>query len=205
MAINNNSEYVINFVKNRKQNLISVFGSKCCICGFNSYPEALDFHHVNPEEKEFPLSSNVMKSLEKQLEESKKCILVCANCHRGIHAGYIEIPKNYKDFFNQERANELISINEEIKYGKKHYCCDCGKIISKDAVRCAECASKSSRVVNRPSREELKLLIRNKPFTQIAKQYGVSDNAIRKWCESEYLPSKKTEIKKYSDIEWEKI
>ena len=50
-----------------------------------------------------------------------------------------------------------------------------------------------------------KLLIRNKPFTQIAKQYGVSDNAIRKWCESERLPSKKTEIKKYSDIEWEKI
>ena len=92
-----------------------------------------------------------------------------------------------------------------IKYGKKHYCCDCGKIISKDAVRCAECASKSSRVVNRPNREELKQLIRNKPFTQIAKQYGVSDNAIRNWCESECLPSKKTEIKKYSDIEWEKI
>ena len=205
MAINKNSEYVINFVKNRKQNLISVFGNKCCICGFNSYPEALDFHHVNPEEKEFPLSSNVMKSLEKQLKEAKKCILVCANCHRGIHAGYIEIPKNYKDFFNQERANKLISINEEIKYGKKHYCCDCGKIISKDAVRCAECASKSSRVVNRPNREELKQLIRNKPFTQIAKQYGVSDNAIRNWCESECLPSKKTEIKKYSDIEWEKI
>ena len=41
-----------------------------------------------------------MKSLEKQLKEAKKCILVCANCHRGIHAGYIEIPKNYKDFFN---------------------------------------------------------------------------------------------------------
>ena len=49
MAINKNSEYVINFVKNRKQNLISVFDNKCCICGFNSYPEALDFHHVNQE------------------------------------------------------------------------------------------------------------------------------------------------------------
>ena len=100
MAINKNSEYIINFVKNRKQNLISVFDNKCCICGFNSYPEALDFHHVNPEEKEFPLSSNVMKSLEKQLKEAKKCILVCANCHRGIHAGYIEIPKNYKLYSN---------------------------------------------------------------------------------------------------------
>lgn len=205
MAKNKNSEYVTNFVKNRKQNLISVFGGKCCICGFDSYPEAMDFHHVNPEEKEFPLSSNVMKSLDKQLEEAKKCILVCANCHRGIHAGYIQIPVNYKNFFNEKRAEELLNLNEEIKHGKKHYCIDCGKIISNNAKRCPECASKHSRFVDRPSREELKDLIRNKPFTQIAKQFNVSDNAIRKWCQSENLPTKKTEIKLYSDLEWENI
>lgn len=146
-----------------------------------------------------------MKSLEKQLEEAKKCILVCANCHRGIHAGYIKMPQDYKNFFNQKRADELLALNEEIKHGKKHYCCDCGKMISKDAIRCPECASKFSRVVKRPNREELKQLIRNKPFTQIAKQYGVSDNTIRNWCELEHLPSKKTEIKKYGDIEWKKI
>lgn len=205
MAKNQNSEYVINFVKNRKQNLISVFSSKCCICGFNAYSEALDFHHVNPEEKEFALSSNVMKSLDKQLTEAKKCILVCANCHRGIHAGYIQIPTNYTTFFNEERAKELLEINEEIKHGKKHYCVDCGKVISNEAQRCSECASKNSRLVERPTRAELKNLIRNKPFTQIAKQFNVSDNAIRKWCKSEGLPTKKTEIKKYSDLEWENI
>lgn len=205
MAKNNNSQYVINFVKNRKQNLISVFNGKCCLCGFDAFPEALDFHHVNPEEKEFPLSSNVMKALDKQLNEARKCILVCANCHRGIHAGYLQIPSNYKDFFNEEKANDLLLQNEEIKHGKKHYCIDCGKIISAQAQRCVECEQLSRRISIRPSREELKVLIRNKPFTQIARQYNVSDNAIRKWCISENLPTKKTEINQFSDSEWEKI
>ena len=54
-------------------------------------------------------------------------------------------------------------------------------------------------------REELKTLIRIKPFTQIAKMYGVSDNAIRKWCKSEGLPSKSSEIKLYTDNEWENV
>jgi len=61
------------------------------------------------------------------------------------------------------------------------------------------------RTTVRPSREELKKLIRTTAFTKIAEQYGVSDNAIRKWCIAEHLPSKKTEIKKYTDIEWAQI
>lgn len=199
------SQHVINFVKNRKHNLISVFGGKCCLCGFDAFPEALEFHHVNPEEKEFPLSSNVMKSLDKQLQEAKKCILVCANCHRGIHGGYLSVPSNYKDFFSTERAQELLAMNEEVKSGKKYYCQDCGKLISYKADRCADCSAKNMRVAERPSRSELKNLTRNKPFTQIAKQYGVSDNAIRKWCLSEGLPTKKSEISAYSDSEWEEI
>jgi len=32
-----NSENVCNFVRNRKTNLISLFGSKCCLCGFNEF------------------------------------------------------------------------------------------------------------------------------------------------------------------------
>ena len=65
--------------------------------------------------------------------------------------------------------------------------------------------SKQQRTVERPSRKELKQLIRTKPFTQIGKMYGVSDNAIRKWCDFEKLPRKKNEINKYTDEEWELI
>lgn len=41
--------------------------------------------------------------------------------------------------------------------------------------------------------------------TQIGQMYNVSDNAIRKWCKIENLPSKKADIKSYSDEEWFKI
>ncbi len=58
---------MINFIKRRKSNLIKVFHSRCCICGFDEFQEALDFHHVNPETKSFGItdSNAVTKALEK--------------------------------------------------------------------------------------------------------------------------------------------
>ena len=85
------------------------------------------------------------------------------------------------------------------------YCKNCGKEIGKGAVHCPECSHLAMRTVNRPSRSELKNLIRSLPFTQIGKQYGVTDNSIRKWCKSENLPYKKTEINSYSQEEWDLI
>ena len=61
------------------------------------------------------------------------------------------------------------------------------------------------RKVDRPSREELKNLIRNKPFTQIGQFYSVSDNAIRKWCKAYNLPHKREDIKNISNEDWFKI
>lgn len=197
-----NSQIVIDFIRRRKSNLIKVFGCKCCICGFDKWQSALEFHHVNPEEKEFGITTDhVTKSLEAQLTELKKCILVCANCHRGIHANELTVPSNWQDFYNEEIANQL---REEIK-GKKYYCKICGKEKSRSGVLCAECAAKQQRIVKRPSREELKSLIRDTPFVKIGLQFNVSDNAIRKWCIAEKLPSKKTEINKYSNEEWATI
>lgn len=201
-----NSENVCNFVKNRKSNLISLFDNKCCLCGFDAFQEALDFHHVNPEEKELSLSSNMMVSLDKQIAEARKCVLLCANCHRGVHGGYYQIPANYQQFFNEEQAAFLIQRNNEIKNGKKHYCQRCGILLNDNTTYCIDCGHIVQRKVeNRPEREELKYLIRHFPFTQIGKKYGVTDNAIRKWCKQYTLPESKTFIKSLDDQEWEKI
>lgn len=101
-----------------------------------------------------------------------------------------------------------LRVGNKGKNTKKYcYCIDCGAILSeRTAQRCMACARIATRVVkNRPSHVELKNLIRTTPFTTIAEQYGVSDTAIRKWCQSENLPSTKTEIKQYTDEEWELI
>lgn len=202
-----NSEYVINHIRKRKLDLIKVLGGECCLCHFNSFPSALEFHHVNPEEKLFGItdSNAVTKALDKQLEELKKCVLLCANCHRGVHAGILSIPDNYKEFYNEEIASSLRKELEQIKTKTIYRCQRCGILISKGATYCPECSQLLSRTVERPNREELKELIRSKPFTQIANIYGVSDNAIRKWCIAENLPYRKKDINQYSDQEWEKI
>ena len=90
-------------------------------------------------------------------------------------------------------------------FGQKHLCCDCGKIISKEALRCPACANIQRRKSIRPNREELKKLIRNESFLSIGKQFNVSDNAIRKWCIAYNLPSRKEDINKYTNEEWLKI
>ena len=207
MASSKNSEYVCNHVKKRKKDLISLFDSKCCICGFNAFQEALEFHHVDSSKKSFSLTDShaATKALDKQLEEARKCVLLCANCHRGIHAGYYKLPLEKNIYLNEERAKELIKENQLIKQGQKYFCKRCGIEVSRDAKYCIECAKLISRKVDRPSREELKVLIREKPFTHIAKDFLVSDNAIKKWCVFYGLPSKKKDINNFTDEEWDKI
>jgi len=91
---------------------------------------------------------------------------------------------------------------------KKVYTCSvCGKELYSKSITgmCHNCYSISTRKTTRPTREELKYLIRNYSFVEIGKNYGVTDNAIKKWCDGYLLPRKKSEIKSYSDVEWENI
>lgn len=193
-------------VKNSRQNLkrrlIYIMGSKCQICGYDKCQSALEFHHINPKEKEFTLGYNTNTSFAKAKEEIKKCILVCANCHREIHEGLIN---NLQSSYNEERAEEIQKELDNFKSKTIHYCKGCGKIISSKAIFCIECLAKNNRVAERPSREILKEKIRTVPFTQIGAEYQVSDNTIRKWCDSYNLPRKKSEINKLSNEEWATI
>lgn len=195
-------EQVLSSDKRKKQRLVNSLGGKCCICGYNKCLSALEFHHTDPTKKDFSISSNAHIAFEKALEEVKKCALVCANCHREIHAGLIE---NVSPSYDENLAKIEIEKLKQIKEKKIFYCKDCGKEISYGAVRCPECDKKNKRKAERPDRETLKDLIRRLPFTQIAKKYDVTDNAIRKWCDSENLPRTKKEISSYSEEEWKNI
>ena len=67
-------------------------GGECEVCGYKKCVNALEFHHVDPNEKEFGVGENgYTRSIEAIKKELDKCILVCSNCHREIHAGLIDV------------------------------------------------------------------------------------------------------------------
>lgn len=199
-----NYENVKNFRTRLKERATYVLGGKCQCCGYSKCIQALEFHHLNPEEKEIAFGSNTNRSWEATKNELKKCILVCANCHREIHFGIIDNSQLISSY-DEERAEEISQKVRNFIQHKMFYCKECGTEVYKGNDMCPVCANKLRRKAERPSREELKLLIRTQPFTHIAKEYGVTDNTIRKWCLAENLPHKKQEIQLYNDEEWELI
>lgn len=107
--------------------------------------------------------------------------------HALFHNGGIAIKK----------GDVYISISTKVH--KK--CKKCGKIINdlskKYCIYCYQISLKKEgglRKVNRPSKEELKELIKTCSFVGIGKIYGVSDNAVRKWCKSYELPYRKQDL-----------
>ena len=183
--------------------MVYVMGDKCQICGYNKCIKALEFHHINPEEKDLNFNKAESKSWEATKTELQKCILVCANCHREIH-------DNLKAFslqssYNSERAEEITQRIYRLKTHQDTYCSSCGAVISAKAKLCPKCSHELHRIVERPEREVLKQEIRMLSFIKIGEKYGVSDNAVRKWCIGYNLPSKKKDINNYTDEEWSKI
>ena len=71
--------------RQNKIRAIEYKGGKCENCGGVFHPAAFDFHHVNPEEKEFTPSDMKGWKWERQKEELDKCVLLCSNCHRVEH------------------------------------------------------------------------------------------------------------------------
>lgn len=86
-----------------KLKAIEYKGGKCEMCGYNKYPQAMVFHHLNPEEKDFGISNSNTRKFEKVKPELDKCILLCANCHLETHAKIEE----------QKRLDTIKEINEQ--------------------------------------------------------------------------------------------
>jgi len=68
-----------------KQQAINYLGGECSNCGYNKCNAALEFHHLDPNEKDINYLNNRM-SFTKLKSELDKCVLLCANCHREHHS-----------------------------------------------------------------------------------------------------------------------
>jgi predicted HNH restriction endonuclease len=76
-----------------KRKCVKHLGGECLHCGLQYTPCNLpifDFHHRNPDEKEFTIGHGLhAETWEKVKAELEKCDLLCANCHRLVHTRYI--------------------------------------------------------------------------------------------------------------------
>jgi hypothetical protein len=71
----------------------------CSCCPENSFA-VLDFHHLDSTKKDRNVSMllNNKRSLDRVVNEMKKCVVLCANCHRKHHAGILDLPKEIKTY-----------------------------------------------------------------------------------------------------------
>lgn len=102
-----NYDKVKNFRKQVKQVALKSMGGCCQICHYHRCQEALEFHHIDPLEKE--ISFNKINSWDKLYNELNKAILLCSNCHREVHYGELLIPTDYVRF-DAEIADSLRNI-----------------------------------------------------------------------------------------------
>ena len=79
-------DYQIKRWINRKIKAIEYKGGKCSSCGYSKYYGALEFHHINPDEKDYDWNKLRLKSWDKIINELDKCVLLCSNCHKETHS-----------------------------------------------------------------------------------------------------------------------
>lgn len=162
----------------RKLYFIELKGGKCEICGYDKNIAALEFHHINSNEKSFNLDARTLANskIEKLEEELNKCMVVCSNCHKEIH----------NENHNMAIVKELIENNSHILNEVKEvkYCKDCGKILLSENISgyCNICLPKHTRKANIPSMEELNELLKNNSLNKIGKMYGVTHGIVKKWA-----------------------
>lgn len=171
-------------------------GNKCKQCGWTGNIAAFAFHHPDPSKKEFGISSAITTNWEKYWKEAEKCDLLCSNCHMILHSDnskeqFLKDVENYKG--RALVASDIPWKNQtHVPKIYHHVCPRCQQTYetsTKQRRFCSlKCRDENSRKCQRPSKEELQKMVSDLPMVQIGKKYGVSDNAIRKWCRSYEIP-----------------
>lgn len=191
-------ECSITMLNERERYYIQLYDS--CRCGYNQTLNASEYGHaiVFTQDSldtlfQLLLTSTIQQQeLAQQFNCSERLI---RDINRGIywHRDDITYPireywigvdgKHYHCSVDGIRANLLCPI--------------CGAHKTADAKLCKSCADKQQYTVQRPSAIELANEIINSNFCAVGRKYGVSDNAIRKWCKAYNMPTKKNEIKEW--------
>lgn len=156
------NDQTIERARGLKRQALEYKGGKCEICNYSKCVAALEFHHLDPKQKDFSISMVRHYIFDKIKPELDKCMLVCSNCHREIHFeqyNHIE-PKNSKE--------RVIKI-------------DIPKVDKRLRENMISAPIRVTKI-QWPSPEEMTKLIWEMSTVQLAKKLGVSDKAVEKFC-----------------------
>ena len=170
------SEAVKKWRNNSKSRMIQAFGGKCCICGYDKCDSALEFHHLDPSEKETTfgrLRANI-KSWKKIVEEMRKCVMLCSNCHREVHANLVSVPEN------------ALRLNEDVVDYKRlvmtAVCPVCNTAMPEKNKTCSlRCSASMPKKKNRYEGHDLESLYNELgSYSKVGSLFGVTGAAIKK-------------------------
>jgi hypothetical protein len=193
-----NSERVIRCRKRLKVRAVAYLGGSCIKCGYAKCVDAMDFHHRDPTIKDFQIGAGgVYHRFELVKIELDKCDLLCANCHRELHASVrdLEPPKrgnphvtwpSFDELNLRVQQETLASIASSFGVNRvtvRYWCQKLGVQMPPHGSRLS-----GGKMVTRknptlwPSPDLLRVMVWRKPLLQIAKDLGVSDVAVKKRC-----------------------
>ena len=157
-----------------KQKMVAAMGGKCQCCGYDTCDSALAFHHIDPSQKDLAFGSIRAnpKNWNSVVEELRKCILVCHNCHSEIHAGVRQLPKQYHTF-----DEKFSNVKQVLEYNN---CPVCGTEKRATSKFCSsKCASTNRRKVDWNSIDLLQLL-KEYSISELEEKLQISNAAIYK-------------------------
>lgn len=108
----NKKQHIRNVIKNT-QNRMQLFQkwkqTLCCVVCGEKHTPCLDFHHIDPNVKDFTVGEAFGKYGSKRVvEEARKCAVVCKNCHTKIHSGVTTI--SAKQHCNTSLLEDMLGV-----------------------------------------------------------------------------------------------
>jgi transposase-like protein len=165
---------------------------KCECCGLDKWMGGdipLELHHINGNHND-----NRIENLE----------ILCSNCHSMRHgySKYKKVCKNCGVEFETHSKQQKFCSEECKKEDKERHlftCEYCGKEFYSRNPKQRFCSKKCSHDATKLADINKDNLLRDfyelKTFVSVGKKYGVSDNAVRKWCKKFGLPASSNEMK----------
>lgn len=168
-------------------------GGKCQVCGYSRSIAALDFHHRDPNQKDFGIGGAISYGWERIRAEVDKCDLLCKCCHAEEH-----------DRIRAEKIGpqqELIAKHARVLINKTCSFCS-AKLKGKKAEGNSFCDMKCKvefyqlpeqlEKLGRkpwPSNDEFSRLLWKFPLTELGKKFGVSGNSVKKRAQTLGIPA----------------